>query len=192
MGFFRLFIYFLSVGHGKSVNSTAYEIIHYFCVMLVPINQMPSDSRIWIYQADRKLSEKEETKIAIKSKIFLENWTSHNEQLKSSFDIRYGIFLILMIDEKHTSAGGCSIDKSVHFIKQLEKEYAVNLLDRNIFAFKKDEEVSLVKRTEFEKLLENGTINENTVVFNNLVQSLELLANAWEIPLRDSWHKQIT
>ena len=153
---------------------------------------MPPDSRIWIYQADRKFSEKEEREIVIKSKVFLENWTSHNEHLKASFDIRYGIFLILMIDEKHASAGGCSIDKSVHFIKQLEKEYALNLLDRNIFAFKEDGKVRLVRRAEFEKLLESGTINDNTVVFNNLVQSLELLANAWEIPLRDSWHKQIT
>ena len=160
--------------------------------MFVPINQMPPDSRIWIYQADRKFSENEVFEISIKGKAFLENWTSHNEHLKASIDIRYGIFLILMIDEKHASAGGCSIDKSVHFIKQLEKEYVVNLLDRNIFAFIENGNVRLVSRAEFEKLLESGTINDNTVVFNNLVQSLELLANAWEIPLHDSWHNQIT
>ena len=160
--------------------------------MFVPVNQMPPDAKIWIYQADRKLSENEEGEIAANAKIFLNNWTSHNEQLKASFEIRYGIFLILMIDEKHASAGGCSIDKSVHFIKQIEKQYSLNLLNRNIFAFKEEGKVRLASRGEFQKLLESGTINDQTVVFNNLIQSLELLANAWEIPLQHSWHKQIT
>ncbi len=149
---------------------------------------MPSYSRVWIYQADRQFTKGEEDKISNRAKSFLESWTAHNQELKASFEIRHHLFLILMIDQKHALASGCSIDKSFHFIQEIEKEFSVSLLDRQIYAIRENENINLVKRKDFDKMIRTGEINGETVVFNNLVETKSELETKWELPVRESWH----
>ena len=155
--------------------------------MFVEIEKMPDDARVWVYQSNREFTKEEEEKLSFLTKEFLNTWTAHNQELKASFEIRYHIFLILLIDGKHALASGCSIDKSIHFIQNIEKQFSVSLLDRQIFALKVDGKVCLLKRKDFEKLMEKE-ISLETIVFNNLVQTKHELNTKWEIPIRDSWH----
>ena len=102
--------------------------------MILPFDDMPIDSRIWIYQSDKKFKGSEIDQIQTKLTEFLKNWTAHGDDLKSSFEIKYERFLIIALNEKSTKASGCSIDACVHFIQQIEKEYKVSLLDKmNVF-----------------------------------------------------------
>lgn len=159
--------------------------------MFVNKEEMPGDSRIWIYQSDRKLSALEEEKIAIDLRSFIEKWTSHNVMLKASFDVCNRLFIILMLDEKHASAGGCSIDSSVHFLEKIGKELNLDLFDRNVFAYKEENDVKLIKRADFEFKVNTGELNDQTIVYNNLIQTKKELESAWEIPLGRSWHKML-
>ena len=159
--------------------------------MYSPISTMPDDSRVWVYQADRELNEQEREIISVKTQEFLDSWTSHNLHLKASFEIRHNLFLILMIDEKAAEAGGCSIDKSVHFIKQLELEHNLQLMNRFLFAYKNNGHVEIVSRENFQDLVKSGKINDNTIVYNNLVKNKFELVGRWEIPFKTSWHKSI-
>ncbi len=159
--------------------------------MFTPLHEMPAHSRVWIFQADRKLSQEETASIAGAAKDFTNEWTSHKEALKASFEIRYDHFLILMIDEKVLSAGGCSIDESTRFVKSLEKKFGLSFFDRLNLAYWSGGELKIVSRDEFEKKMEKGEINEETIVFNNLVQSKIDLDTKWEVPLKHSWHKAL-
>ena len=159
--------------------------------MFTSPNYLPSDSRIWIYQANRELKAEEVNKISLLAQDFINSWTAHNQELKGSFEIRHHIFLILMIDEKHASASGCSIDKSIHFVQKIEKDFSISLLDRQIFALREKDKINLVKRKEFEAMIKSGEITEDTIVFNNLIQSKGDLQTNWEIPVRESWHGAI-
>ena len=111
-------------------------------------------------------------------------------ELKASFEIRYHLFLIIMIDVNHALASGCSIDKSIHFIQKIEKEFSVSLLDRQIFALKQNDKINLISRKDFEKLIDKE-ISKDTIVFNNLIQTKIELSSSWEIPVKDSWHASI-
>ena len=152
-------------------------------------DSLPAHSRIWIYQCSRELSNDEAEAIGAGTQQFLENWTSHNQALKASYELRYNRFLILMIDEKVAGAGGCSIDKSVHFVQALEKQYKVSFFDRLSFAYKIKDRVEVVSRPQFEDLISRGILNDDTIVFNNLVSTTKELESGWEIPLKESWHK---
>ncbi len=152
---------------------------------------LPGHSRVWIYQSGRKLNPEEEKAIIELGVQFVNNWTAHNRELLGSFEIRHHLFLIFMIDQNHAGASGCSIDKSVHFIQQIEKQFNLSLLDRMIFAYKNDGEIQLVKMNEFNSLLSQGKINSDTIVYNNLVDTKTDLENNWEIPLSKSWHSQL-
>ena len=153
--------------------------------------QFSENSRVWVYQADRKLSDSETQQIQIQLDNFATGWTAHNNQLKAKAEVRYNRFLILIVDEGQAGASGCSIDKSVRFIKELEQQFNINLLDRFNMAYREGNEVLSAPRSGFEDLLKQGSINTNTIVFNNMVQDLKQLQTKWEVPFRDSWHMQL-
>ncbi|HIF15495.1 MAG TPA: ABC transporter ATPase [Bacteroidetes bacterium] len=159
--------------------------------MQVSYDEIPSSAKVWIYQSDRiiKADEKENIKKALSG--FLNNWDSHQSPLKCYGDIWYDIFIIIMVDENLNNASGCSIDKSVHFIKEVEKEMGLSLMDRMIFAYKEKEDIKLVSRSDFQNGINKGDINENTRVFNNLVITKAEFELKWEVPLKESWHKQL-
>jgi hypothetical protein len=148
-------------------------------------------SRVWIYQSDRELYEDEVKQLHEILNKFASEWTAHNHQLKAKAEIRYNRFLILIVDESQAGASGCSIDKSVNFIKRLEQEFNVSLLDRFNLAYREGESVLSAPRDKFEDLLRSGKINSDTIVYNNLVQNLEQLETKWEVPFKDSWHNQL-
>jgi hypothetical protein len=153
--------------------------------------QFSENSRVWVYQSDKKLSDSEAQQIQIQLDNFAKSWTAHNNQLKANGEIRYNRFLILIVDEGQAGASGCSIDKSVHFIKHLEQQFNINLLDRFNLAYREGNEVLSVPRHDFEELLKQGSIDSNTIVFNNMVQNLKELQTKWEVPFKDSWHIQL-
>jgi hypothetical protein len=156
------------------------------------INELPPTSRVWIFQANRPLTPDEQAVMATETQQFIESWTAHNQCLHASYFIKYNLFLILMVDESQAGASGCSIDKSVHFVKGLEKKFNLNFMNRLQIAYRDNDQIKIVSLQEFEALIAKGLINDETVVFNNLVQTKKELDEQWEVPLRKSWHKQLT
>ena len=146
------------------------------------------NSRVWIYQANKKLSDNQVSQIQQDLDQFTINWTAHNHLLKAKGLVKFNLFIILIVDESNAGASGCSIDKSVNFIKQMENTYQINLLDRFNFAYRDGEEVLTAPKDQFEELLKVGKVNSNTPVFNNLVQTLKELETNWEVPFAESWH----
>lgn len=153
--------------------------------------QFSENSRVWVYQADRQLSNNEVEEIKVLLNNFTTSWTAHNNQLKATTEVRYNRFLILIVDESHAGASGCSIDKSVHFMQQIESHFKINLFDRFNLAYREGHEILSAPRNAFEEKLKQGAINTNTIVFNNMVQNLADLNNKWEVPFKDSWHIQL-
>ena len=122
---------------------------------------------------------------------FTAGWQAHNQQLKAGFEIRYNRFLVLIVDESQAGASGCSIDKSVHLMKEIQKRYQVNLFDRFHIAYKEGDEVKASHREGFEALIAQGQINQNTIVFNNLVQNYQEYQENWECKFVNSWHNRV-
>ena len=153
--------------------------------------QFSQNSRVWIYQSNKELTAEQTTQIQQQLNAFAQSWTAHNNQLKATGIVQYNRFLILVVDESQAGASGCSIDKSVRFMKELEQEYGINLFDRFNLAYRDANVIKSIPRNEFEELIKAGIITEDTIVFNNLVQTLAELETKWEVPLKDSWHIQL-
>src|ERR1700743_1173169 len=106
------------------------------------------NSRVWVYQSDKKLSGVEVEQIQKELDAFAINWTAHNHQLKAKAEVRYNRFLILIVDETQAGASGCSIDKSANFMKALEQEFGISLFDRFNFAYRDGENILSAPRYE--------------------------------------------
>jgi len=147
--------------------------------------------RIWIYQADRELTEGEKKHILDKLSGFTSQWKAHGKALAAKAEIRYDRFIILMVDDEVAPPTGCSIDKSVHLLKEIEAATGLTLFDRMQVAYRDASGIQAVSRAEFERLLAAGEVTDRTIVFNNLVASYPELETHWEVPLSDSWHARV-
>lgn len=158
--------------------------------MFVPFQSISPSSRIWIYQADRKFTKEETAVISTILQAFTENWSAHSQALKTSFDIRYDQFLILAADETYVQASGCSIDESVRVIKQIEQRLGITLFNRNLIAFKKGEDITVVALQDLKEKYEDGTWNEETRTFNNLISVKSQLDEEWIVFAKNAWLKR--
>lgn len=159
--------------------------------MIVDFKDLPDSSRVWIFQANRSFNEDELEQIQPKILAFLKDWTAHGQALQAAFEIRYNRFIVLGLDESQTSASGCSIDKSVHFIQSLEKEYNVDLLDKMNVSFKSGEFVAHKPLLDFKKMVKQKAVSPQTIVFNNLVNTKAEYKELWEVPITESWHNRL-
>jgi hypothetical protein len=158
--------------------------------MLVDFSILPEESRVWIYQANRSFSEDELQEIQSKLDIFIENWTAHGSDLQAGYTIKYKRFIVLGLNQNLNSATGCSIDASVHFIQQLEKDYKVDLMDKMNVSYKQGDYVAYKTLTDFRKMAKDKAVSKNTVVFNNLVNNIAEFNENWEVPASESWHSR--
>lgn len=158
--------------------------------MLVDFNTLPEESRVWIYQANRSFTEDEITEISSKLETFIENWTAHGGNLHSGYLIKYKRFIIIGLNQNLNNATGCSIDASVHFIQQLEKEYQVDLMDKMNVSYKQGDFIAYKSLTDFKKMAKDRAVSKNTIVFNNLVTNIAEFNENWEVPASESWHNR--
>lgn len=156
--------------------------------MFVEFNELSDSAKVWIYQANRSFTEEEVEQIKERSKDFIAKWTAHGANLKASFELRYKRFLIIALDQEFNVASGCSIDASVRFIQQLEKDYSVDLLDKMNVSYRQGDYIAYKPLSDFKKMAKQRAVSQNTIVFNNLVTNKEEYQNYWEVPARDSWH----
>lgn len=148
-------------------------------------------SRVWIYQSDRKFTSLEETAILEILSAFTNQWKAHGNELLAKAEIRYGYFIIITVDETQAGVTGCSIDSSVRLIKEIEQEFHVDLFNRFNIAYKLEDQVKVQGKEDFETLVNIGKVTPETIVFNNMVQNLSELENKWEVPFKDSWHATV-
>lgn len=158
--------------------------------MYVAFDTLPEESRIWIYQSNRKFSDEEVAEIEKSLEEFLENWTAHGAGLEASFQLKYNRFIIIAINQVTQAATGCSIDASVHYIQSIEQRYNVELLDKMNVTFKLGEHIAYKPLIEFRKMAKEKAVSANTIVFNNLVNTVGEWEDHWEVPAGESWHSR--
>jgi len=158
--------------------------------MFVPFESLPEDSKIWIYQSNRKFSDDEMTDIENDLKFFIENWSAHGTGLEASYLFKYNRFVILAVNQEVQKVTGCSIDSSVAFIQNLEQKYQVDLLDKMNVTFKNGEHIAHKSLIDFKRMAKEKAVTANTIVFNNLVNSIEEFNENWDVPAGESWHSR--
>ena len=158
---------------------------------MTPISNMPTDARVWVYQNNRILSNDEVNSIKEAGNHFISDWAAHGASLNAGFDVLYNLFIVIAVDEKQAMASGCSIDKSVKFVKELEEKMNLNLFNRLQVAYRKGNEIMLCGLSDFEKLATEKAVDASTIVFNNMITTKAAFDTEWEVPLKQSWQSRV-
>lgn len=152
------------------------------------LQQLSPNARLWVYQANEPFTAQDVPVVASNLEEFARQWVSHSRELRAGATVLHDRFLLLAVDESQAGASGCSIDSSVNFLKKLGAHYKRDLFDRLRFSYEKDGTVYTVSKDEFARLYSNGTIDDNTIVFDPLVKTVGDLSTSFRKPLGESWH----
>jgi hypothetical protein len=145
------------------------------------------NSRVWVYQSNRMFSISEALQLEELLENFSKDWNSHGSAVKGYANLFFGQFIIIMADETHVQVGGCSTDSIFRFIKNIEQDYHVQLLDRKLLAFIIKEKVQMIPLPLVNYSIENDFITPETLYFNNTILTKKELLNKWIIPVKESW-----
>ena len=157
----------------------------------VSFNELPEDSRVWIFSAGRLLTDSEQARVLDAVDQFVEQWGAHTTPLTAGRDLRYGQFIFVAVDQRAAGPSGCSIDALVSQMKVLQEELGVELVNHEPVLFRRDAGVERVSRGNFAELAAAGDVSLETTVFNNTVTSVgDIRAGRWEVQAADSWHAQ--
>ena len=153
---------------------------------LIP-DDFDNNSRVWVYQSNRAFTLTEALRLEELLENFAKEWNSHGSMVKGYANLFFGQFIIIMADETHVKIGGCSTDSSLRFIKNIQQDYNVQLLDRQMLAFIVKEKIHLLPLSQVNYSIENDFITPETLYFNNTILTKKELLNHWIIPVKDSW-----
>ena len=136
---------------------------------------MSDQSKLWIYILDRDLSDDECHSMMKELKTFCANWTSHQESLKSEATILFNRMVIIGVDEAHREATGCSIDNSIHFLRQLGNAYRVGFFNRQICAVWNDGRPDFMDIKKLAEMYAAGIISDTSMVVDHLVKDKKMV-----------------
>jgi hypothetical protein len=151
---------------------------------------LPDHSRVWIYQCERFLAPHEVNAINEEGNRFIAGWNAHGTPLKAKIAIVENLFLIVMADEEQAKASGCSIDKSLQFVKEVENYLGASLTNRMKVAISLDEKIVIADLNKLADLKSQGIITENSLVYDNLVATKSDLDKNWLVKLNAGWHSR--
>ena len=151
------------------------------------IDSMPAHARVWVYKAARNLSHAEQKLVHERGAAFTSGWAAHGAPLDACVEVLHQRFVVIAVDEAQAEASGCSIDKSVGFIKQLEHDLNLMLTDRMVVVYEGDDGIVSTRLQELPALLKEGAISADTIVFDDLVSTVDEVYTRFRVPLRSSW-----
>ena len=151
------------------------------------LSELNPSSRVWIYQSDRLLTDTEVKGIEEQGMVFVENWSAHGSALEAAVEVKLNCFIVVSVDENVANATGCSIDKSVHFVKDLGHAIGVDFFNRLNVAVENGDNLQLLNLNTLKSLVEDGVLTPESTMFNNTVTTLWELNEKWRISLADSW-----
>ena len=155
----------------------------------IAFRELPDHGRIWIFPADRTLTEAEARVLLNEVDRFLDGWAAHGIPLRCARELRYGRFLIVGVDEDAEAPSGCSIDALMNSLAAMGAAMGVELLDHAPVWFRAGEEIRCVSRSDFRALSEAGKVGPDTWVFDTTLTRLaDLRGGRMERPARESWH----
>lgn len=152
------------------------------------ILSIPEESKAWVYQSPREFTPQESLIIDEEMKKFIASWESHGSPLRGYFQVLENRFVLVTVDESSQIATGCSIDKSVGMIQALEQKLNINLTDKGVVVYQKNNgEVKSTHFSQLKNLVTDGELTPETTFYNSSVSTFGEFQKNWKIPAKDSW-----
>ena len=157
--------------------------------MYIPFEQLPDESRVWVYQANRPLLGAEIEQINSFLMNEINAWAAHGAPLNASFEIQFNQVVIVAVNEDVNQASGCSIDASTRWFKSLGELLQVDFFDRQIAKIQ-GEQISLIPIASVKDFMLHANLLEQDYIIPPQTADLGQYRNQWLQTVRQSWLKK--
>ncbi|MEX1192390.1 MAG: hypothetical protein WEA99_10485 [Brumimicrobium sp.] len=147
----------------------------------------PDDSRVWLYQTNRPLTNNETEIISKSLEEFIQEWAAHGNKLWGDAAVINPYFVAIAVNDKLTPPSGCSIDASVKKMKELGELVEVDFFTRMKIAIDTE---SGIQQIDFNELKDREDIDA-IKIYDPLMSSLGEIRNNWPTRLAKSNFKQL-
>jgi hypothetical protein len=151
------------------------------------LSDMPGHARVWLYKTARDISQAEQKVIHELGAAFADSWAAHGAALDACVDVLLDRFVVVAVDQEQALASGCSIDKSVGFIKELEFQLNLTLTDRMVVVHEHAGRITSCRAQELPALLAEGVLTSESMVYDDAVATVDDLRHRFRRPLRETW-----
>ncbi|MBP7514928.1 MAG: hypothetical protein KA791_10295 [Flavobacteriales bacterium] len=151
------------------------------------IDTMPAHARVWVYKSAKPFTPQERQAILERGLAFTNGWAAHGAALDACVDVLHDHFVVIAVDEQQAMASGCSIDKSVRLVQELERDLSLNLTDRMVVLYEAASGIQACRVPDVEGLIRSGELNADTPVYDDLVSTCGDLQARFRSPLRATW-----
>lgn len=148
---------------------------------------MPAHARVWVYKSLHRFTPEQRSAILQRGQVFTAGWAAHGAALDACVDVLHDHFVVIAVDEQQAMASGCSIDKSVHFIQDLERDLGLQLTDRMVVLYEANGEVRSTRVPQLGDMLKRGGLTGDTIVFDDLVATKADMDARFRAPLGGTW-----
>ena len=155
--------------------------------MKVAFEDLPENAKVWVYQSSEKLSLEHVEVIKELAAEFLNQWESHGIPVEGSIDVLNNLFIRIAAFTDEASMCGRAQDAQVRLAKELESELNVELTNRMLLTFTIDGEEKVFHMNDVPDLIARGEVTDNTLFYNNLIQSKKEYSEIWKVRAADSW-----
>jgi hypothetical protein len=157
------------------------------------LSTLPRGARIWVFASDRDLGDADAARLAELVRKVFHVWDTKSPGVRGAAEIRERRFLLVGADEGAACLTGCGIDAMTAWVRNLERESGLRLLDRMTVHFRgADGRVSSCTRAEFRQRILSGELGPATPVFDTAAsRSDSVLDGRFELPLSESWHARL-
>lgn len=150
---------------------------------------MASHFSIRFFGSSKPLQEEQSLFIKQELDDFLKSWNSHGTPLNAKVDVLFQRWVCIVADEEQEKAGGCSLDRLYRKVQDISEELKVNLTDRTLLTYLKDNIAHTVHFQDFIKSVKEDTLSLETPILDTTMTDYEhFVASSW-IPAKDSWLK---
>jgi hypothetical protein len=155
---------------------------------MVPFDQLPDSSRVWVFGSDQPLVGAAADRLLVEVDRFLEQWKAHGLPLRSARQWRDDRFLAVGVDTTVEHASGCSIDGLFRVLQGLERVIGARLLGGGRVFFRDASGApATVDREGFAERIARGEVTRDTPVFDTSITSAADWRARFEQPAGAAW-----
>jgi hypothetical protein len=132
-------------------------------------NPKINHSRLWIFTAERILTDKEKQMLLAQAQAFAMQWAKHGAPLAAEVFIKDAVFLVFTVNKNALQPSGCSIDALMRAVKDCEEQLGVVLTNRQVVVYYLAGNPQICTLADLPNLYAQGKINDTTPFANHLL-----------------------
>lgn len=148
------------------------------------VQHLPDSSRVWVFFANKPLTEDATTQLHAALEQFVQGWKAHGSQLTAGYEILASTAVIVAVDESAAAPSGCSIDKAFRLLTEFGASHNIDFFNRLLLTTAAG---TVYTQAEAKAAIEAGTLHNDTSVFNPMIQTLSDMKTKFTIPFSSHW-----